>query len=96
MAALLDRADQAVSVTTMVRNFSSKLKDIASGETDRLVVFKDNEPAAVILNVQAYQALIDELDDLRINAIGRERMATFDKSKAVSHADMRARFAKKD
>lgn len=38
MAALLERADQAVSVTAMVRNFSAKLKDVSSRATERLVI----------------------------------------------------------
>ncbi|KQM55080.1 Phd-YefM [Pseudomonas sp. 2822-15] len=96
MAALLDRADQAISVTAMVRSFSSKLKEISSRTTDRLVVFKDNEPAAVIVNVDAYQELMDELEDLRIEATARDRLASFNPKSAISHADMRARYAKKD
>ncbi|WP_315807468.1 type II toxin-antitoxin system Phd/YefM family antitoxin [Pseudomonas sp. C9-3] len=93
MSALLDRADQAVSVTTMVRSFSARLREIMSRDTEKLVVFKDNEPAAVIINVQAYQELLDELDDLRIERIARDRLITFDENKALSHEDMMARFA---
>ncbi|MCY1434771.1 hypothetical protein D9M71_508410 [compost metagenome] len=93
MAALMDRADQAVSVTTMVRSFSAKLREIASRETEKLVVFKDNEPAAVILNVEAYQELLDELEDLRVERIARDRLVSFDRSEAISHEDMMARFA---
>ncbi|WP_460115385.1 type II toxin-antitoxin system Phd/YefM family antitoxin [Pseudomonas sp. H2_D02] len=96
MAALLERAEQAVSVTAMVRGFSAKLKEVSSRATDRLVVFKDNEPAAVILNVEAYQEMLDELEDLRIEANARDRLANFDPQTAISHADMRARYAKKD
>ena len=96
MAALLERADQAVSVTAMVRGFSSKLKEISSRATDRLVVFKDNEPAAVIVNVDAYQELLDELEDLRIDAIARDRLSTFDKSKAISLSAMKERYAAKE
>lgn len=96
MAALLERAEQAVSVTAMVRGFSAKLKEVSSRATDRLVVFKDNEPAAVILNVEAYQEMLDELEDLRIEATARDRLANFNSQTAISHADMRARYAKKD
>ena len=65
MSALLDRAEQAVSATAMVRGFSAKLKEVTSGEVTHLVIFKDNEPAAVLLGGEAYQALQDELEDLR-------------------------------
>ena len=96
MAALLERAEQAVSVTAMTRGFSAKLKEVSSRATDRLVVFNNNEPAAVIVNVQAYQELLDELENLRIEAIARDRLESFDRAKAVSHDDMRARYARED
>ncbi|AUM68690.1 Phd-YefM [Pseudomonas fluorescens] len=96
MAALLERADQAVSVTAMVRSFSAKLKEVSSRATERLVIFKDNEPAAVIINVDAYQEMLDELENLRVEATARERLIDFDQAKAISHEAMRARYAKND
>ncbi|MFJ3259639.1 type II toxin-antitoxin system Phd/YefM family antitoxin [Pseudomonas sp. NPDC086581] len=96
MTVLLERADQAVSATAMVRNFSARLKDIASRDTEKLVIFKDNEPAAVMINVEAYQELLDELDDLRVERTARERLIGFDAKQAISHEDMMKRYAKTD
>ncbi|WP_085694367.1 MULTISPECIES: Phd-YefM [unclassified Pseudomonas] len=96
MTALLERAEQAISVTAMIRGFSARLKEISSRATERLVIFKDNQPAAVIINVQAYQEMLDELENLRIEAAARERLGSFDQTRAVSHEDMRARYARKD
>ncbi|MDF3933542.1 type II toxin-antitoxin system Phd/YefM family antitoxin [Pseudomonas citronellolis] len=93
MAALMERAEQAVSVTTMARSFSAKLREIATRQIEKLVVFKDNEPAAVILNVEAYQELLDELEDLRVERVARDRLDSFERDKAISHEDMVARFA---
>jgi len=93
MAALMERAEQAVSVTTMARSFSAKLREIATRQVEKLVVFKDNEPAAVILNVEAYQELLDELEDLRVERVARDRLDSFERDKAISHEDMVARFA---
>lgn len=50
----------------------------------------------VIVNVQAYQELLDELENLRIEAIARDRLESFDRAKAISHDDMRARYACED
>lgn len=94
--ALLERADQAVSVTAMVRSFSAKLKEVSSRTIERLVVFKDNEPAAVIINVDAYQEMLDELENLRVEATARERLIGFDKANAIAHDDMRARYSNND
>jgi antitoxin StbD len=92
MATLLERPEDAVSATAMARGFSAKLKEIASRQTDRLVVFKDNQPAAVMMNVQAYQDLLDELEDLRIEAISRDRVASYQADQAISHDTMRSLF----
>ena len=93
MSALLDRAEQAVSATTMVRSFGAKLKEVTSGETTHLVIFKDNEPAAVLVGVSAYQALQDELEDLRAERLAIERLSTLDEKNTVSLEDMEARFS---
>ncbi|QEM82721.1 type II toxin-antitoxin system Phd/YefM family antitoxin [Halomonas binhaiensis] len=96
MASLLDRPEDAVSATAMARGFSAKLKEVSTRMTDRLVIFKDNQPAAVLMNVQAYQDMIDELEDLRIEAVSRDRLATYESEPAISHEDMRALFGKEE
>ena len=92
MSALLDRAEQAVSATAMVRGFSAKLKEVTSGITTHLVIFKDNEPAAVLVGVDTYQALQDELEDLRAERIAIERLSTLNEMNTVSLEDMEANF----
>ncbi len=92
MSALLDRAEQAVSATAMVRGFSAKLKEVTSGKVSHLVIFKDNEPAAVLMGVATFQALQDELDDLRAERKAIDRLSTLDEEKTVSLKDMEARF----
>lgn len=93
MSALLDRAEQAVSATAMARSFGARLKDVASGEVTHLVIFKDNEPAAVLVGVDAYQALQDELEDLRSELLAIERLPSLDNTVTVSLEDMEARFS---
>lgn len=92
MSSLLNRADQAVSATAMVRGFSAKLKEVTSGDVTHLVIFKDNEPAAVLVGVNAYQALQDELEDLRAERIAIERLCSLDNQNTVSLEDMEALF----
>ena len=92
MTALLTRADQAVSATAMARSFGANLKTVTSGEQTHLVVFKDNEPAAVLMGIEAFQAMRDELEDLRADMLAAERLSSLDESKLVSLEDMEARF----
>lgn len=91
MVGLMARAEQAVSATTMARNFGSRLKEVASGDTHHLVIFKDNEPAAVLMGVEAYQALSDELEDLRSEILAIERLSSLNENELVSFEDMKAR-----
>lgn len=90
--ALLERAEQAVSATAMVRNFGARLKDVTSGDYTHLVIFKDNEPAAVLVGVEAYQALRDELEDLRAERLAIERLPSLNEEDTLSLEDMEARF----
>ena len=50
----------------------------------------------VISNVDVSQEMIDELEDPIIEALARGRLVDFEQADAVSHDDMRARYARKD
>ena len=93
---LLDRADQAISSTDLQKNTRQILDRIVSGKQDRYVVMRDNKPAAVMLPTEMYEALMDELADMRIDEIARERIATFDPEKAITHEDLKKMFGMDD
>lgn len=90
---LLERADQAISSTDLQKNARWLLDRMANGQQDRYVVIRDNRPTAVMLPTACYEALIDELEDLRIDAVARERLVTIDQVTLLSHADMLARLS---
>jgi antitoxin StbD len=93
---LLDRADQAISSTDLQKNTKTLLDRIASGEQDRYVVIRDNRPAAVLMSTEKYEAIMNELEDLRVEALARDRLATLEKATSISHADMLDYFGKPD
>ncbi|MGX7005514.1 type II toxin-antitoxin system Phd/YefM family antitoxin [Caballeronia sp. KNU42] len=93
---LLDRADQAISSTDLQKNTKALLDRITSGEQDRYVVIRDNRPAAVLMPTERYEAIMNELEDLRVEALARDRLSTLDKSTNLSHAEMLAYFGKAD
>lgn len=94
MGALLERSSQAVSVTQVSRSAKRMLERLANGE-DRLVVLKNNSPAAVLLSVPAFESLMDELDDLRVMAVAKERLQTFRRNKALAHSEMMKRYGRR-
>lgn len=93
MSMLLSRADQAVSVTDIARSAKKYFDRLISGEQDRYVVMRNNTPAAVMLSVEEYEQLMDELSDLQIDRIAAARLAAFSPDdELVSHEDMLAHF----
>ena len=93
MAALLERADQAISVTDLSKTASDVFNKLSTGEQDRYVIMKNNAPAAVVMSVDKFESLMDELDDLRIEAVARERLANINGTQLVSHDEMLKRFS---
>jgi antitoxin StbD len=93
MGNLMERSDQAVSVTEVSRSAKEIFDKLANGKQDKCIVMKNNMPVAVMLPVDSYEAIMDELEDLRIEAVVRERIRTYDSDRAVTHEDMMMRFA---
>ena len=96
MKALLDRSDQAVSVTEVSRSAKTIFDRLCSGKQEKYVVMRNNAPAAVMVPVSVYEALMDELDELRIELTARDMLRTFDRTKAIGHEEMLRRFADED
>ena len=96
MNALLERSNQAVSVTEVSRSAKTIFDRLSSGKQEKYVVMRNNAPAAVMMPVNIYESMMDELDDLHIQLTAQERLRSFDREKAISHDDMLSRFAKED
>lgn len=61
-----------------------------------MCLLRNNAPAAVMMPVSVYEAIMDELDDLRVELAACDRLKTFDRSRAISHEEMKKRFADAD
>lgn len=86
------RTEETVSVTDLQRRAKEVFERIESGDQEKFVVLRNNQIAGVLLGARQYEALLDELEDLRIAALATERAATFDRANAITHEDMLARF----
>jgi PHD/YefM family antitoxin component YafN of YafNO toxin-antitoxin module len=51
--------DEVISATEVVRNFSSELKSLTSGEKEKLVIVKNNRFEAVIIPIEEYERMND-------------------------------------
>jgi len=96
MAALLKRKDQTISIADFIRRAEKVFDALSSGKLDGFVVMNGNAPSAVVLPVVTFEAMQNELDDLRLQVLAAERMDSFDNKNAVIHAGMVARYCDKD
>lgn len=96
MHSLLERSDQAVSVTEVSRSAKTIFDRLCSGKQEKYVVMRNNAPAAVMMPVGVYESLMDELDDLHIQLTARDRLQSFDRSRAITHEEMVKRFVDED
>jgi antitoxin StbD len=68
----------SASITELKKNPSALLKQ-ASGEP--VVILNHNKPTAYLIPAEAYEALMDRLEDLELGAIVRQR--TMEKPDAI-------------
>lgn len=88
MQSIMNRLEQAVSVTDMSRGAGKLLDSLKKGDQQQFVIMRNNAPEAVLIAAAEFQRLLDELEDLRVEALAKERLATLDEENTVSHADM--------
>ena len=71
-------SDLSASITELKKNPSALLKQ-ASGEP--VVILNHNKPTSYLIPAEAYEALMDRLEDLELGAIVRQR--TIEKPDAI-------------
>lgn len=65
-------AEVTASVSELKRN---PMGTVAAGEGFPVVILNRNEPAFYCVPVKAYEALMDKLEDIELNALAESRMA---------------------
>ncbi|MDE2445189.1 MAG: type II toxin-antitoxin system Phd/YefM family antitoxin [Alphaproteobacteria bacterium] len=86
---LLSNARQAISATDLQKKTRELLDRISSGEEDHFVVMRDNRPTAVMMATARYEALMDEIADLQIEARAISRLST-PEEEYISFEDIKA------
>ena len=65
-------AEVTASVSELKRN---PMGTVAAGEGFPVVILNRNEPAFYCIPVKAYEALMEKLEDLELNALAEARMS---------------------
>ncbi len=55
-----------------------------------MVILKNNTPKAILMSFESYEAMEEEIEDLRLTALALSRMQTFDSAKTISHKEMKS------
>ena len=86
------RATDYLSATALSKKTSATLDALANGDTDKLIILKNNTPKAVLLSMESYEAMEQEMEDLRLTALAMARLDSFDEDKALSHDFIKEKF----
>ena len=86
------RAKDFLSATELSKKTSATLDALVNGETDKFIILKNNSPKAVLLSMESYEAMQEEMEDLRLTTLALARTETFEEQKALSHAHIKEKF----
>ncbi|MBM9538102.1 type II toxin-antitoxin system Phd/YefM family antitoxin [Desulfobulbus alkaliphilus] len=87
------RAKDYLSATALAKKTSVTLEALEKGDTDRFVILKNNAPKAILMSIDAYEAMEEEMEDLRLAALALARLHTFEPAEGISHEEMMNKFA---
>ena len=83
-----------LSSTNLAKNTAATLNSIEAGNIDKLIILKNNAPKAILMSIDSYEAMEEEIEDLRLTALALSRIQNFDFKKSISHDEMKKKYAK--
>jgi len=83
-----------LSSTQLSKNTAATLKSIENGENDKLIILKNNSPKAILMSFESYEAMEEEIEDLRLTALALSRIQNFNPEETISHKDMMDKYVK--
>ena len=83
-----------LSSTHLAKHTAATLNSLESGEIDKLIILKNNSPKAILMSLESYETMEEEIEDLRLSALALSRLQTFDPSETISHKEMMEKYTK--
>ena len=72
------RAADYLSATDLSKKTSATLEALEKGDAERLIILKNNAPKAVLLSMESYETMLEEIEDLRLTALALARLDSLD------------------
>lgn len=85
--------EEYISATNLSKNTSATLDAFDRGDSEKVIVLKNNTPKAILLSITAFEAMQEEIEDLRLASLAFIRQESFNPRKAMSHQQMMEKFA---
>lgn len=82
-----------ISSTKLAKKTSETLNSFSAGETDKVIILKNNEPKAILMSIESYESMEEEIEDLRLAALALSRIQNFDPAEVISHKEMMKKYA---
>ena len=86
------RAKEYLSATVLAKKTSGTLEALEKGDIDRFVILKNNAPRAILMSIDAYEGMEEEMEDLRLAALALARLHTFEPDEGFTHEEMMKKF----
>lgn len=86
------RAKDYLSATDLSKKTSATIDALERGDAEKFIILKNNTPKAVLLSMEAYEAMQEEMEDLRLTAMALARVESFVEKNALSHDYIKEKF----
>jgi len=86
------RTQDYLSATDLSKKTSASLDALERGDAEKFIILKNNSPKAVLLSMETYEAMQEEMEDLRLTAMALARVESFDEKNALSHDYIKEKF----
>ncbi|MEN8211780.1 MAG: type II toxin-antitoxin system Phd/YefM family antitoxin [Thermodesulfobacteriota bacterium] len=83
-----------LSATQLSKNTAATLNSLETGETDKLIILKNNSPKAILMSVASYEAMEEETEDLRLTSLALSRIQNFNFEETIPHKEMMNKYTK--
>ncbi len=82
------QAKNFLSATTLSKKTAATLDTLEKGDAEKLIILKNNAPKAILMSIDAYEAMEEEMEDLRLTALALARLQNFRSEDAIPHKKM--------
>ncbi len=88
------RIQHYLSSINLAKNTAATLSSIETGDADKVIILKNNAPKAIMMSIDAYEAMEEEIEDFRLSALALSRIQNFNPEESISHEEMMKKYAK--